>query len=222
MGYKAQYKLFEMEDAGEMLKLWTQYPNLKGLNVTIPYKTDVIPLLDHLSEEARQIGAVNTIKREGARLVGYNSDVYGFLGAMQQAWGDNLSFNGALILGTGGASKAVAFVLREWLKVPHIRFVSRQPRQANQVSYKDLAGMDLNRFTLIVNTTPLGTYPNVEAAPDLPYANLGAAHALYDLVYNPAESRFLQEGKAKGARILNGARMLVLQAEKSWEIWQGA
>lgn len=219
MNFEGKYELFEMEAAREMLTLW-ESPTLRGLNVTIPYKADVIPLLDELSDDAAMIGAVNTIKLERNKLVGYNSDIYGFHGAMQEAWGENLSFAGALILGTGGASKAVDFVLRYWLKVPRIRFVSRHPREANHLAYSDLEKMDLAKYPLIVNTTPLGTYPNVEGLPDLPYSKIGASHYLYDLVYNPAETRFLKQGLKRGARVLNGYRMLVLQAEKSWEIWQ--
>lgn len=219
-GYAAAYELFEIPSAADMLGLWQSDPTLRGLNVTIPYKADVIPLLDGLSADAARIGAVNTIKKEGAQLIGYNSDVYGFAGAVAEAWG-KVGFSGALILGTGGAASAVDFVLRNWWQVPLIRYASRSPRSADQLAYADLTPAHMQQFPLIVNTTPLGTYPDVNTAPDLPYEGLGPGHYLFDLVYNPADTKFMQHGIAQGASVLNGSRMLVLQAEKSWEIWQG-
>lgn len=189
--------------------------DIMGLNITIPYKEKIIDFLDEIDEEALKIGAVNTIKiTNNNKLKGFNTDVYGFeesLRPLIEAYHKK-----ALILGTGGASKAVAFVLQK-LKIDYL-IVSRNPNK-DQLSYKDLTKDILKNYEIIINCTPLGTFPEVDTFPDLPYQFLSEKHLLYDLIYNPAKTRFLSEGEKRGATIHNGLRMLELQAEKSWEIW---
>jgi len=189
---------------------------LGGLNVTIPYKESVIPYLDEIDEQASRIGAVNTIKiLNNKKLKGFNTDVFGFEKSLKSCWrGDEKK---ALILGTGGASKAVAFVLGE-LGVDYL-FVSRSSGQANVVTYASLNKQIIQEHEMIINCSPLGTFPNVEAKPDLPYEFLSDQHLLYDLIYNPVKTTFLQMGEKAGATIMNGRSMLEFQAEKSWEIW---
>ncbi len=191
-------------------------PILKGLNVTIPYKEAVIPFLDQLDSEAQQIGAVNTISiKPSGKLVGYNTDVYGFEQALRPML--NQTVKRALILGTGGASKAVAFVLHK-LNI-EFYFVSRSSKNAQTLAYSDIDKSLIENHALIVNCTPLGTHPNIEECPDLPYEFLNNNHILFDLIYNPTLTTFLSKGKAVGAQYSNGYKMLEFQAEKSWDIW---
>lgn len=200
----------------------------KGYNVTIPYKQDVIPLLDNLDVHAKAIGAVNTIKVEvDGKLTGYNTDYIGFRDTILEKFGDTL-FIGfgtsdfkprdlkCLILGTGGASKAVHYAMTQ-LGV-HCQFVSRKRTDIN-ISYDDLSRELIEDQTFIVNTTPLGTYPDIEDAPDIPYEFIDITHVAFDLIYNPSESSFLRYAQDQGATIINGLRMLELQAEASWAIW---
>ncbi len=200
----------------------------KGYNVTIPYKQDVIPLVDNLNTDAKAIGAVNTIKVESdGSLTGYNTDFIGFRDTLLEHFGDSL-FAGfgtvdyvsrdlkCLILGTGGASKAVHYAMKQ-LGVQCV-FVSRK-RKESTITYEDLDRELIESQTFIVNTTPLGTYPDVEESPDIPYLYLNETHVAFDLIYNPAESAFLRYAREQGATIINGLRMLELQAEASWSIW---
>lgn len=208
------YENFDLPDISDFPALREQHPDLKGVNVTIPYKESVIPYLDELDPGAAAIGAVNTIHFSQGKAIGYNTDVYGFQQAitpMLRPWHTR-----ALILGTGGASKAVAFVLRELHIAPV--FVSRNPNPG-QVPYAALNSELLERHTLLINTTPLGTFPNIEDKPPIPYHCLTSRHLLFDLIYNPGKTAFLAAGEARGAQISNGLRMLELQAEKAWEIW---
>lgn len=214
------YSNYPIEDVGKLLPLVGETPGLSGLNVTIPYKEQVLALLDEIDTEASEVGAVNTIRitRHGdeLRLIGHNTDVYGFresLIPLLEAHHKN-----ALVLGTGGASKAVAFVLEE-LGIEY-QFVSRTWKKG-RLEYKDLCLSVIRNNTLIINTTPLGTWPDVDSFPDIPFDLLDDTYLLYDLVYNPPETAFLRLGKEKGARIKNGLEMLELQAERSWEIWTG-
>ena len=192
--------------------------NLLGLNVTIPYKEAVIPFLDEIDSEAKAIAAVNCIKIQNGKTKGYNTDVYGFAQSIKPFL-DN-RHERALILGTGGASKAVAYALK---KVGvEVYFVSTKPDSdlPNIFLYRQLSEQIFKAFKLTVNCTPLGTYPNIDAAPELPYQFLTPDHFVYDLVYNPQETKLLQLAKEKGCMTMNGYSMLQLQAEKSWEIWQ--
>lgn len=209
----AVYDVFPLETISHFLGLCKQYPNLKGLNVTIPYKEQVIAYLDKLDDEAQTIGAVNTIKFFNGKKIGYNSDCYGFemsLRPLLQA-----HHKSALILGTGGASKAVEYVLKK-LQID-FQYVSRT-RTPSSLLYQDVLLANELPY-LIINTTPLGMYPNVDAAPEIPYSLITDKHLLYDLVYNPDETSFLKNGKFQGAQIKNGLEMLHLQAERSWQIW---
>lgn len=189
---------------------------LGGLNVTIPYKESIMPYLDEIDDQASVIGAVNTIKiLKDNRLKGFNTDAFGFEKSLKSCWrGDETK---ALILGTGGASKAVAYVL-EGLKIDYL-FVSRSSGMNNVVTYDDLNEELIKKHELIINCSPLGTYPNIEAKPNLPYDFLTERHLLFDLIYNPTKTSFLQMGEKAGATIMNGRSMLEFQAERSWEIW---
>lgn len=207
------YANFSIESISDLPDIIEDYPNLKGLNVTIPYKEQVILYLNKLSPEAQEIGAVNVISKTAKGLEGHNSDIYGF----QQSLLPLLqpTDKRALILGTGGASKAVVYVLNR-LGLD-FQYVSRNPA-ANQVGYTQVPDI-IHDFQLIINTTPLGTYPKVDTCPDLPYDKINSNYLLYDLVYNPAETVFLSQGKIRGARIKNGLEMLILQAKRAWHIW---
>lgn len=208
------YELFPLENINDFPKLVEQRPTLAGLNVTIPYKVSVIPFLDELDETAKAVGAVNTIKVGSRILKGYNTDVFGFEESLSPLLKPH--HRQALIAGTGGASKAVAYVLTK-LAI-HFHFVSRTPR-AGELSYQEIDKQVMNTHKLIINTTPLGMYPKVNDCPDFPYENVTSEHLFYDLVYNPSETLFLKKAKSFGAAIKNGEEMLVLQAEKAWEIW---
>jgi shikimate dehydrogenase len=181
--------------------------------VTIPYKEKVVHFIQELSDEARQIGAVNTIKWENGILKGYNTDCYGFEKSLTAFYGSRKPEK-ALVLGSGGASKAVMYTLQN-LGID-AQIVSRQSRYLN---YTDLEESYFTGHLLIVNTTPLGTWPDVDSAPNLPYEFIREEHFLYDLVYNPEKTLFLRRGEEQGASVKNGNDMLKLQAEKSWEIW---
>ncbi len=208
------YENFDLDSIDDFKKVIEDDPQIKGLNVTIPYKEEVIPFLDELDNTAAQIGAVNTIKVSTDHLIGFNTDAIGF----EKSLVSHLEpyHTKALVLGTGGASKAIAYVL-EKLNID-FRFVSRNANKG-QFSYHDLNEKIIRGHTLIVNCTPLGTHPEVEKYPTLPYRFLGDKHLLYDLIYNPSKTSFLIKGEERGASIVNGLKMLELQAEASWEIW---
>lgn len=209
------YELFPIENINQLPLLLKNNPELIGLNVTIPYKQAVLPFLHELDPEAAGVGAVNCIRIGNGRLRGYNTDVYGFKESLLQLI--PVPFHGkALVLGTGGAAKAVLYVLTG-LGIDYIT-VSRSRGQADLV-YEDIDANVLNDTLLIVNTTPLGMAPNVHTVPSLPYEFLTKKHILYDLVYNPEKTLFLDHGEKQGCRIINGIPMLHLQAEKAWQIW---
>lgn len=209
------YSLYELKEIGELPGLVKSNPGLRGLNVTIPYKETVIPLLDELSNEARMAGAVNTILLSTGRSKGFNTDIYGFSNSIKPFLEPH--HQRALILGSGGSSRAVAAVF-DSLGIDYF-FVSREKTGKKFFSYSDLNEHVLNAFKLIVNCTPVGMYPDTGNAPQISYQYLTAQHFLYDLIYNPAETLFLTRGKEKGARVMNGLDMLKLQAERSWQIW---
>jgi shikimate dehydrogenase len=191
--------------------------NLIGFNVTIPYKGEIISLLDEVDDTANLIEAVNTVLiHTNGRLKGFNTDIYGFENSFKPLL--KPSHQKALILGTGGASRAIEFVLNK-LNIEY-KFVSRNPSEENQITYSEITKEVMNEFTIIINCTPLGTYPDIEKCPSIPYQFLTSDHLLYDLIYNPAETTFLKNGKKVNATIKNGLEMLELQAEKAWEIWQ--
>jgi len=210
----ASYENFEIEDISKIKEVFS-FPKLSGLNVTIPYKIDVIPFLDELSEEANRIQAVNTIAFEQGKRVGYNTDIYGF----QQSIKPFLRniHERALILGTGGASKAVADVL-QGLGISVI-FLSRNPQVEGEFSYSECNEWMIKACKLIVNCTPIGTFPNSEQHPPIPMHYFTDEHLVIDLIYNPKKTLLLQHAEKSGADILNGESMLQHQALKSWEIW---
>lgn len=212
------YELFPLESIEELPDLIQRYPDLVGLNVTIPYKQQVTPFLDRLDPVAERIGAVNTIKIDPAsgERVGYNSDYYGFKQSLEP-WLNERTIKSALVLGTGGASKAIVCALHD-LGIIYT-YVSRH-ESPTAITYGSLQDKHaLTDFSLIVNTTPLGMSPQVDTAPALNYDQLTAAQLCYDLVYNPEETLFMKQAAAQGASVKNGLEMLHLQAEKSWEIW---
>ncbi|MCB0402236.1 MAG: shikimate dehydrogenase [Flavobacteriales bacterium] len=213
------YELYDLEQLDKLPKLIEQHPDLIGLNVTIPYKEQVMDYLDELDEKAHEIGAVNTILIDPAsrKLKGFNTDYHGFKRSLQPFLKN--THERALILGTGGASKAVTQVLKE-LGINYL-YVSRNPTSSNEIGYDEVNAYVMKHHQLIINTTPVGTFPNVDTCPAIDYNCLTDEHLLYDLVYNPAESLFLQKGKAKQSMVINGLDMLKLQAEKAWEIWNG-
>ncbi len=213
---KYKYLNFDIQQIKDFPSIIGEEKNLRGINVTIPYKEEIIPFLDKLDETAKNIGAVNTIKfTKRGNLKGYNSDVVGFENSIKPLL--KRHHKRALILGTGGASKAIAFALNK--NSIKFKFVSRNPEGKKEISYDSLSEETLLKYTVIINCTPLGTFPEIEKCPDIPYQFITDAHLLYDLIYNPEVSTFLSKGKEKGAIIKNGFEMLQLQAEESWRIW---
>lgn len=214
---QATYENLTFENEKE-LEIWLRNSANKydGFNVTIPYKSIVIPFLDELSLEAKEIGAVNTIMIKKGRLIGHNTDAYGFTNSIKPFLRN--VHERALILGTGGASKAIAYVLKN-LGIT-VGFLSRNPQPENMIFGYDQANQIMvDSFKLIVNCTPVGTYPYLEETPDFPIELVGEDHLVIDLIYNPEETRFLRVAKANGADVLNGLAMLKHQALKAWEIW---
>lgn len=214
----AEYINFEIPDINMLMEVISEHHNLEGLNVTIPYKQQVIPFLDELDEDAARIGAVNVIKitRENGdlKLKGYNSDIIGFCDSIVPLIKPHMKK--ALILGTGGAAKAV-FVGLEKLGIEP-QYVSRK-KSDNAITYSEINKDIINEYHIIVNTTPLGMYPNIDESPDIPYELLTDKHLCYDLLYNPDETLFMKNAKAQGAETKNGLEMLLLQAFASYDIW---
>jgi shikimate dehydrogenase len=209
------YEAYPLASIDELKQLLDCHKDLCGLNVTIPYKKKVIRFLDAGSEEVKQMVACNTIKIKDGKLIGYNTDVTGFELSLLPLLKPHHTH--ALILGTGGAAAAIEFVLNK-LGIQFL-FVSREKKEANSIIYTQLNKQILDKYTLIINTTPLGMYPKVDEFPAIPYNYLSDKHYLFDLVYNPAETQFLKKGKEHGAVIKNGADMLIIQANESWRIW---
>jgi shikimate dehydrogenase len=209
------YENFDIQEITAFPEIIKNNPNIKGMNVTIPYKEVVIPFLDKLSEKATVIGAVNTIKiSPDGKLIGYNTDYYGFMESLKPLLQPH--HKRALILGTGGASKGVAFALDE-LGISYT-FVSRESKE-NAIAYDQINATTFDNYQIIINSSPVGTSPNTDAFPLIPYEYFTPKHIAYDLIYNPAETQFLKKAKEKGAQTKNGLDMLIFQAEKAWEIW---
>jgi shikimate dehydrogenase len=214
-----KYELLEVEYLKDFPALWDRYEDLQGVNVTVPHKINIMRFLDRLDSSAQKVEAVNVVKREGGKLIGYNSDIYGFKQSLQNWLTDVPSVpSEALILGTGGSSQAVQIALME-LGVD-FQTVSRRADQGDMM-YTALERDEniVSSHKLIINTTPVGMHPKVDDAPPIPYDQITSEHLMFDLVYNPEETVFMKEGIAKGAKVSNGLEMLYLQAEKSWEIW---
>ena len=219
-GIDAEYINFDIQNIGNLPEVLATNPELKGLNVTIPYKEKVLSYLDYISVEARAIGAVNVIRVEhkgnNVLLKGYNSDVIGFTRSIEPIL--EKFHRKALVLGTGGASKAVSYGLRS-LGLETV-LVSRFERPGT-IQYKDITPDVVREYKVIVNCTPCGMYPNYEECPELPYEAFDSHNLLYDLIYNPDETLFMKKGREQGALTKNGIEMLLLQAFASWDFWNG-
>lgn len=210
----ASYENIEVADLSEWFeaKYFTEFA---GFNVTIPYKSEIIPFLDELSDEAKVIGAVNTVKNVNGKLIGYNTDAFGFGQSIKPFLNNN--HERAMILGTGGASKAIAYVLKN-IGLDVI-FISRNPKSSNEFGYDSINENMVNACKMIVNCTPIGTFPDVDSKPNFPTVLISDKHLVVDLIYNPEKSLLLQESEKQGAIILNGFSMLQEQAKKAWGIW---
>lgn len=208
------YALYPIVQIEQLTALLDNSPDLVGLNVTIPYKEKVVAYLNHMSPVVKEIGACNCIKIVNGVLTGYNTDVIGFSKSLRPKLEHH--HHRALVFGTGGSAKAVHFVLKE-LDIPFLK-VSRTPAE-DMIPYEAIDASILQEYRLLVNTTPLGMHPNIETAPEIPYEFIGPQHYLFDLVYNPHRTRFLQEGISRGAVVESGSDMLKIQAEASWDIW---
>jgi shikimate dehydrogenase len=213
----ASYRLFPIENIDKINELLLSDNNICGLNVTIPYKQQVIPYLNEIDDTARVIGAVNTIcvsrSSSGFKLSGYNTDVIGVLDSLK----GQKHHKKALVLGSGGASKAVIYALNQ-LQILYT-IVSRNPKGDNQISYNQLSEKIIQESTLIINTTPLGMSPNINDCPPIPYHAIGQNHFIFDLIYNPKETLFMKTAHNNGAQTINGLKMLYSQAEASWQLW---
>lgn len=214
-GIDADYKLFELESIEELKNLLATTP-LNGFNVTIPYKESIIPYLSELSTTAREVGAVNCVEVRDGKLIGHNTDAAGIEASLH--WLDLAEGTKALVLGSGGASKATQYVLRK-LGI-EFKVVSRDASRGD-ITYSELTPEVIAEHKLIINATPVGMSPNVEAAPQLDYEHIGSEHRVFDLVYNPAQTEFLRRAKEQGASTMGGILMLQTQAIASWHIWQG-
>ncbi len=217
----ADYQLFEMKELVDLHDFSKKQTNLRGFNVTIPFKRKIINQLDELSPIARISGSVNVVKiirkNEDITLKGFNTDTHGFEQSLKPLIKGRKELR-ALILGTGGAAHSVAYVLRKF--GIFFYFVSRRPLKVETMGYSWITPKVMEEFRLIINTTPNGMFPNVDHCPEIPYEYVGTEHILYDLVYNPQETLFLKKGSEKGAVTKNGMQMLEIQAEESWKIWQ--
>ncbi|WP_341666313.1 shikimate dehydrogenase [Blattabacterium cuenoti] len=216
--FNADYEIFDIPKI-EDVSLIFQNPYLKGCNVTIPYKTSIIPFLTQIMPEAKSIGSVNVVKITNKCRIGLNTDVLGFECSFKKKFKQikNQKNFKALILGTGGVSKTISFVL-EKLKIPY-QYISRK-KNTGVLVYEDINQNLLNEYKIIINCTPIGTYPNINSCPSLPYQYVSSEHYFYDLVYNPDKSLFLKKAEKKGALIQNGLDMFYFQAEESWKIWK--
>lgn len=212
-----RYDLFPLHDISELSTFIQSYPDLEGLNVTIPYKKTIIPYLDGLEEQAFAVGAVNTVKiikkNNAVYLKGYNTDISGFKLTLKET----ASIQGGLILGTGGGANAVAYVFSN-LNIPFLQ-VSRKFRGNRTIGYEHVTTELLHDYPFIVNCTPLGMYPEIKSYPPIPYEGLSDKNILYDLIYNPSETEFLRRGKLAGSKVINGYNMLKNQADYAWDIW---
>ena len=214
LNLNASYDNFECVSIDAVADLLKNTP-LTGFNITNPYKEAIVDLLDEVDDLVKVVGAVNTIKKVGDKWVGYNTDVFGFKQMIKPFFKNN--HERAIIFGTGGASKAVQYVLEELGS--NVIFISRNPKKANEYAYSEVNDLMLNACHILVNTTPLGTFPNITDYHDIPFENLSENHLVIDLVYNPVETLFLKKSKKEGANTINGLTMLHQQAEKAWEIW---
>ena len=215
-GLDCRYQNFDLKTIEELQDVLERYPDLCGFNVTIPYKEAIIPYLDDIDETAKQVGAVNVVKIENGKLIGYNTDVYGFDQLLERTM-KGKTIEHALVLGTGGASKAVRYVLKQ-RQIPYST-VSRSAEKGD-FTYDTLTDEILKRNQLIINTTPLGMAPHIDNFPEIHYQSLSGKNILIDLIYNPKETAFMVLGKTWGAKAYNGMQMFEEQAKKTWELWR--
>lgn len=211
------YENFELSSINEFPSLFNTFPDIKGLNITIPYKEEIISFLDEKNDVVKETGACNCIKVNNGKLYGFNTDVAGFSNSLQPKL--KPQHTKALILGSGGAAKAVQYALKQ--SGIYFKTVSRRKKD-DGLGYEDIDQDVLSEYKLIINTTPLGMFPNVNECPSIPYQYITPQHFLFDLIYNPVKTKFLERGEMQGAQIANGYEMLVLQAEESWRIWNEA
>ncbi len=216
ISHSHRYDVFEIESLSGFTQIWDRYPDLEGVNVTIPYKIEVMSFLDKIDVSAASVKAVNVVKRKGNKLIGFNSDVFGFKESLK-TWLMGVELE-ALIFGSGGSSLAVQAGLRA-LNIP-FKIVSREITRGD-FTYSQLSQDPsiINRYHLLINTTPIGMSPNIEDGPPISYESIGHNHYCFDLIYNPENTFFIRQGRLHNARTKNGLEMLILQAEKSWEIW---
>ena len=215
-----EYVNFELNSINEFPGIFEKNDHIAGLNCTIPYKQQIMPFMDEIDQEAAAVGAINTVKiiRDAGKmkLKGYNTDVYGFENSLKPLL--NEKHEKALILGTGGASKAIKYILGK-LGIDYLSASIEAELFEKEIRYEQIDGNLLKEYLIVIHATPLGTFPKVDACPNIPYEKLTSDHVLFDLVYNPEETLFMKKGKEQGATIKNGLEMLHLQAKKSWEIW---
>lgn len=216
---KHQYELFPLENIDKLLELIDSQREIKGLNVTLPFKQEVIPLCTKLEATAQKCGSVNTLvirrQNNSLEIIGYNTDYFGFLHSAKTFFPQNAK---ALVLGDGGVSQTVQYVLTE-LNIPY-RVASRNPRSSEGITYKELSTQDVFEHRILINTTSLGMYPDTFQKPDIPYDGISKQHFLFDLIYNPEKTAFLAEGEKRAASLKNGLEMLHIQAQKAWKLWE--
>lgn len=211
-----RFEAFPIESINDFPALLKNNPGLQGLSVTIPYKQEVLRFIDELSQEVKAIGATNSIKIQDGKLTAYNTDIAGFEKSFIQFL--QPPHKKALVLGTGGASKAVQYVLRK-LSINYLIVTRNKDGKENHITYNDIDKGMMKEYSIIINCSPVGMHPNDNIAPAIPYHLISVNHYLYDLVYKPAETLFLKKGKEGGAAVQNGYDMLLIQAEESWRIW---
>lgn len=212
-----EYLNFEISNLQQEIPILKQRAGLRGLNVTLPYKNAIIPLLDEMTAQCREMNACNCIEVKDGKWIGHNTDAFGFEKSFIPSLKD--LHKKALILGDGGAAAAVRFVLKK-LNIPFLNVSRKMNMGGNYINYEDLSAELIREYNIIINTTPLGMFPKVNEAPDIPYEFISSLNYLYDLIYNPSKTLFLLNGESKGAVIQNGADMLILQAQESWKIWE--
>ena len=209
------FDLFELEDIEQVKDLLKNNPDLKGFSVTIPYKEAILPYLDEMNEVVEDIGACNCVKVEDGKLIGYNTDIDGFMSSFLAVM--EMHHDSSIVLGNGGAAKAVIHSLEQWSLDPLV--VARNPKNENELPWNELTEEMVNQHKIIINTTPVGMFPNVDECPDIPYAGIDRFHLVYDLIYNPEKTLFLEKAEQQDATIKNGMEMLEQQAETAWIIW---
>jgi shikimate dehydrogenase len=218
LGIDAEYRNFELVEIQDLEEMIDLYPQMAGFNVTIPYKTSIIPFLDEVESVAAAVGAVNTVWVDEGRLLGFNTDIIGFRDSLTEFYPEGPGGN-ALILGNGASAKSVGYVLEHFFAFDRIDVAARNP-VLGQIAIEGLSGPEFGQYRLIVNTTPVGMHPHDSLQLPLPWRNLNRNQYLFDLIYNPERTRFLQHGEAQGCKVRNGMDMLVRQADAAWEIWR--